>query len=512
MSQEDTLVRADRESIVDRLIGDRPVTRRSVLKALGAGSVSMVAGGLLDACGSLGNTGGSSSAGTIKIGYVSPLTGPAAGFGEPDPYVVSLARKAWQNGITVGSKKYDVQIITEDSQSGPRAAQAASDLINSEQRRPHPHHLDAGDGQPGIGRGRGSRACPASRRSCPGRRGTSDVRQTPRRRFRSSGRTTSRSGSSSSPTRTPSSGLRCRPTRRSASCGRTTLTATRSAAALGPLLKKAGYTIVDPGAYADGTTDYTAQISLFKSKNCEIFNTFPIPPDFVTFWEQAAQQGYKPKIAQIAKTGLFPSQVEALGSIGNGLASGVYWAPTWPYSSSLTGISSADLATGYEAASDKEWNQQAGASLALFDVANAALKASGNPKDKLAVATAMKTLAVDTPLGHLAWGATADSSQRCRDTDHRWPVGGDAGNGVPGQLRHLRELERFQRPHCGDTDRLQLRLARVSSCRCRIPCSRRAASASVLARWSCSTESTLRSDPRSRSASSVPTAPARRRC
>ena len=79
--------------------------------------------------------------------------------------------------------------------------------------------------------------------------------------------------------------------------------------ALGPLLKYAGYTIVDPGAYADGSTDYTAQISLFKSKNCEIFNTFPIPPDFVTFWEQAAQQGYKPKIAQIAKTGLFPSQV-----------------------------------------------------------------------------------------------------------------------------------------------------------------------------------------------------------
>ena len=79
------------------------------------------------------------------------------------------------------------------------------------------------------------------------------------------------------------------------------------------------------------------------------------------------------------------------GSIGNGLASGVYWAPTWPYSSSLTGISSANLASGYEASSGKEWNQQAGASLALFDVAAAALKASGNPKDKLAVATAMKS-------------------------------------------------------------------------------------------------------------------------
>ena len=145
----------------------------------------------------------------------------------------------------------------------------------------------------------------------------------------------------------------------------------------------------------------------------------------MTFWEQAAQQGYKPKIAQIAKTGLFPSQVEALGSIGNGLASGVYWAPTWPYTSSLTGVSSADLATGYEASSGKEWNQQAGASLALFDVANAALKASGDPKDKQAVATAMKTLAVDTPLGHLAWGTGGHSAERRRDSDHRWSVVGD---------------------------------------------------------------------------------------
>jgi hypothetical protein len=38
--------------------------------------------------------------------------------------------------------------------------------------------------------------------------------------------------------------------------------------------------------------------------------------DFATFWRQAAQQGFRRKIAQAAETGLFPSQVEALGSIG----------------------------------------------------------------------------------------------------------------------------------------------------------------------------------------------------
>ena len=52
------------------------------------------------------------------------------------------------------------------------------------------------------------------------------------------------------------------------------------------------------------------------------------------------------KIAQIAKTGLFPSQVEAVGSLGYNLASAAYWAPTWPYKSSLTGISVGSLAAG----------------------------------------------------------------------------------------------------------------------------------------------------------------------
>ena len=130
-------------------------------------------------------------------------------------------------------------------------------------------------------------------------------------------------------------------------------------AALGPLLTKAGYTIVDPGAYTDGTNDYSAQIAKFKSENCEIFNTFPIPPDFATFWRQAAQQGYKPKIAQIAKTGLFPSQVEALGAIGVNLASAFYWTPTYPYTSSLTSVTSKELGDGYTTKSGKQWNQQA---------------------------------------------------------------------------------------------------------------------------------------------------------
>jgi branched-chain amino acid transport system substrate-binding protein len=173
---------------------------------------------------------------------------------------------------------------------------------------------------------------------------------------------------------------------------------------LGPLLQKAGYTIVDPGAYTDGTNDYSSQIAEFKSKNCEIFNTFPIPSDFATFWQQAAQQGYKPKIAQIAKTGLFPSQVEALGAIGIGLAGGAYWTPDFPYTSSFTNLTSTALANGYQTSSGKQWNQQIGPSVALFDVASAALVASADPQNKTALAKAISTLDVQTPVGRLQWG------------------------------------------------------------------------------------------------------------
>ena len=101
--------------------------------------------------------------------------------------------------------------------------------------------------------------------------------------------------------------------------------------------------------------------------------------------------------------GIEPARAYILRAIGNGLASGVYWAPTWPYKSSLTGKSSKELGDGYETATGKQWNQQLGASLSLFDVAEAVLKASGNPKNKAKVADTVKTLSVDTIVGHLDW-------------------------------------------------------------------------------------------------------------
>ena len=70
------------------------------------------------------------AADTVKIGYVSPQTGPLAAFGETDKWVVQQMTLAFKDGIVIGGKKYAVQIVLKDSQSNPnRAGEVANDLI-----------------------------------------------------------------------------------------------------------------------------------------------------------------------------------------------------------------------------------------------------------------------------------------------------------------------------------------------------------------------------------------------
>ncbi|MFI5793487.1 ABC transporter substrate-binding protein [Streptomyces sp. NPDC051677] len=381
-------------------------SRRQLLRTAGLGMSGLaLASPLLAACkvGSGGSGGGSGTA-TLKIGFVSPRTGAAAGFGEPDAYVLGLARKAFADGLTVGGKKYQVKIIDKDGQSNPqRGSQVANDLINAEgvdlmlttstpeTVNPVSDACEAA-GVPCIstvvpweawyfGRGAKPTQKQAFRYTFHFCFGVEQFHQAYTHlwpQVKTNGKT-----GVMWPNDSDGNAIR---------------------QALGPLLKKDGYDVVDPGAYTDGTNDYSSQIARFKAQNCEIFNTFPIPSDFATFWRQAAQQGYQPKIVQVAKTGLFPSQVEALGSIGIGIAGGAYWTPTFPYSSSLTKTSSKDLADGYQKSSGKQWTQQLGPSLALFDAAAAAFQAAADPKDKKAVAQAIAGLDVQTPVGRLQWG------------------------------------------------------------------------------------------------------------
>ncbi len=337
----------------------------------------------------------------LKVGFISPRTGPLGGFGQTDGYVLDLARKALEGGIELGGKKYAVEILDRDTQSDPsRAGQLAKDLINNdgvdlmlavstpETINPVSDACEAA-GVPCLSTVMPWQAWYFGRGAKPGEPspfkwtyhfgfGVETFHQT---YLSQCGKIeTNKKVAVMYPNDADGNAIR---------------------ANLAPLLAADGYTIVDPGAYETGTTDFSSQIAMFKAEGCEIFNSFPIPPDFAAFWRQAAQQGLHRqfKIVQVAKTGLFPSDIEALGDLGKNIASAAYWHKAFPYKSSLTGVGGQELADGYEAAAGKQWTQQLGASLSLLDAGFEALKAAADAKDKAAVAKAISTLNVTTIAG-----------------------------------------------------------------------------------------------------------------
>lgn len=170
-----------------------------------------------------------------------------------------------------------------------------------------------------------------------------------------------------------------------------------------PVLEAQGYTLTDPGRYQNLTDDFTAQINAYKAANCDIVTGVPIPPDFTTFWTQAKQQGFAPKAASIGKAILFPVAVEALGDAGHNLSSEVWWSPSHPFSSSLNGMSAGELASGYTAATGRQWTQPIGFVHALFEVARDVFGRTSDAGDGDAVAETIAATNLNTIVGNIAW-------------------------------------------------------------------------------------------------------------
>ena len=381
--------------MTNNLIGTRinvaSLTRRSFMAVTAAGSTALA----------LGGRAAFAAGDTLKVGFISPRTGPLGGFGETDGYVLELARKALEAGLQAGGKSWKVEILDRDTQSDPsRAGQLAKDLINNqgidlmlvvstpETINPVADACEAA-GVPCLSTVMPWEAWYFGRGAKPGAPspfkwtyhfgfGVDEFLKTYISQWNLI--ETNKKVGVMYPNDADGNAIR---------------------ANLAPALSKAGFTIVDPGAYETGTTDFSAQIALFKQEGVEIFNSFPIPPDFAAFWRQAAQQGLTQqiKICQVAKTGLFPSDIESLGDLGANISSAAYWHKAFPYKSTLTGVSGTELADGYETSSGKQWTQQLGASLALLDAGFDALKASSDVKSKEAVAKAISTLKTTTIAG-----------------------------------------------------------------------------------------------------------------
>jgi branched-chain amino acid transport system substrate-binding protein len=340
----------------------------------------------------------------IKIGHVSPRTGPLAGFAEADDFVLAAIAKAFAGGIENNGKTYTVEIISKDSQSNPnRAAEVAADLILRDEVdiivaastpdtvNPVSDQAEANE-VPCI-----TTDCPwqpyfFGRQGVPGTGfestyhffwGLEDVIGSFLDMWDSSGVTKKVGGLFPNDADGNAWGDKEN--------------------GLPKPLAAAGYDLTVPGQYQPLTDDFSSQISAFKAAGCEIVTGNMIPPDFGTFWAQSAQQGFQPKIVTIGKALLFPSVIESLGDRGDGLSSEVWWSPNHPFSSSLTGASAKQLADSYTAATKRPWTQPIGFKHALFEVVADVIKRAEDLSDPSAIVKSIASTKLDTIVGTVDW-------------------------------------------------------------------------------------------------------------
>lgn len=395
------------------------VDRRRALKLIGGAAL---------AAGSMGLPGGvfAQAGRKIKIGFVTPKTGPLAPFAAADSFVIEQMRKLFAGGIEIGGAKYPVEIIVKDSQSNPnRAAGVATDLIvkdkidlmlvssTPETTNPVSDQCELNK-KPCISTVAPWQPWFFTRGGKPEKGfdwtyhffwGLEDLIGVFSSMWESAG--TNKVVGALWPNDGDGNAW--------------------GDGKLGfpPVLTKGGYTVVDPGRYQNMTSDYSAQIAKYKDAKVEILTGVPIPPDFTTFWNQAMQKGFKPKVATVGKALLFPSSVEALGANGDGLSSEVWWTPKHPFKSSLTGQSTQQLADSYETATKKQWTQPLGFAHALFEIAVDVLKRTKDLNSSAAIRDSIAATKLDTIVGPISWqGGPVKNVAKTPLVGGQWRKGG----------------------------------------------------------------------------------------
>lgn len=346
---------------------------------------------------------------TIRIGYVSPQTGPLAAFGEADEFILSGIEEAVAGGIDINGTTYNIEIIVRDTQSDPnRAAEVAADLILVEGVNlivvaSTPETTNPVSDQ-----------CEVFQVPC-----ISTVAPWQPWYFRSPDATEPDFAGyaytyhffwglediigvflemwNSQETNRVVGGLWPN--------DGDGLAWSHPELGFPPALEAAGYTVVDPGRYENLKDDFSAEIAMFKENDVQIVTGVMIPPDLGTFLTQASQQDFNPVMFTVGKAALFPSVVETISDgLGANLTTEIWWTPSHPFSSSLTGISSADLGTAYTEATGRQVTQPIGFAHALFEVAIDALQRTEDVNDPASIAAAISQTSLDTIVGRVEWG------------------------------------------------------------------------------------------------------------
>jgi branched-chain amino acid transport system substrate-binding protein len=395
-------------------VTDHGVSRRSLFRAAGVGAAVVGGGAFLEACssgiqGAASSTSASASPGTgssaastgtstgksITIGWIHPLTGGLAGFGYPDNWVLQqvMATSQFKNGIKIGGSTYTVNIKSYDTQSsvtkaGSLAKQAIQqDNVDLLLASSTPETVNA------VASQAEALGTPLICSNIPWESWYINLGGNPQK-----------------PTLTPKHtimyflgaehlalcfipmwnriGEKHGNNHKVAAAFPNDADGNAFRAVFPEVMKPAGYSLDLSTAYPDGLTNYTSMISQFKSHGDDFFTNVPLPPDFATMWTQALQQGFKPKLATVAKVLLFPQDAYAMGSKVYNIATDSWWVPELPWHSSLTQETCSALATSYTEAGLGQPNANI-SNYTLFEIAYAALTSVNNPHDKAELSAAL---------------------------------------------------------------------------------------------------------------------------
>jgi branched-chain amino acid transport system substrate-binding protein len=385
------------------------ISRRGVLRAAGAGAAVMGAGGLLQACSSGIKGASSSSTKAITIGWIHPLTGDLAGFGAPDLWVISKIKQTapFKNGFKIGGKTYSVTIKSYDSQSSvTRAGDLARTAILSDKvdmlfASSTPETVNAVSSQAEtlgtplvcsnvpweswylnlFPNGNPQHATEKAKYVVMYFLGAEHLAKCfiPMWNRIHDQLHTDKVVAAAFPNDSDGNAFR---------------------AVFPPIVTAAGYTFDMSTAYPDGTTNYTSMITQFKNDKADFFTNVPLPPDFAAMWKQSIQQGFRPKLATVAKVLLFPPDAYSLGSLVYNVATDTWWVPTLPWTSTFTGETCQQFANQFEADGLGQWNANI-SNYSLFEVAHAAFTAVSDPHDKLEVADAIHNVNIHALAGPL---------------------------------------------------------------------------------------------------------------
>ena len=179
-----------------------------------------------------------------------------------------------------------------------------------------------------------------------------------------------------------------------------------------------------------------------------------IPPDVKTFLTQARQQGFKPKVVTVGKALLFPGAIEALGDLGDGLSTEVWWSPSHPFKSSLTEQSAKAARRGVRERRPRSSGRSRSASCTRCSrsppTRSSARKDVG---DKAAMRDAIAATNLDTIVGPVEWGGQGPVKNVTQD------AAGAAASGCKGKKYKYELIDRQQPDGAEHPDRRQAQAA-----------------------------------------------------